>query len=174
MQLTEEAIPTTDLPPITLDESPVAEPSHTDFDPEFPGSTPEAPYGYKEDGTPYKRRHGKRGKRTVVGGVVSSDKQARTAANMLGQINQIFAMALASGRFPRTAEQIAIGNDQFVEMAYQALLSDPALCRKILSAGTTSGKTGLVMAYGMLALSVTPTVRQDIQAIKREREEDAD
>jgi hypothetical protein len=46
-------------------------------------------------------------------------------------------------------------------MAREALATDPALCKKILSAGATSGKAGLVMAYVMLGATVVPTMRSE-------------
>jgi len=147
--VTEGTIPTDDPPPT---------------DTPFPVDA-DAPYGYKADGTPYKRRRNNTGTAKSAPGrrLVASESQARTAANMLGQINQIMGMALASAQFPRTGGQIVEANAQFVEMAYESLLTDPALCRKILSAGASSGKSGLIMAYGMLTLAVVPAAREEIR-----------
>lgn len=47
---------------------------------EFPGATAEAPYGYKPDGTPYKRRPGKRGPRKPA-----SKKDNETLTGVLAQ-----------------------------------------------------------------------------------------
>lgn len=138
------------------------------FDPEFPGSTPEAPYGYKDDGTPYKRRPGGRRKSTGNKRMPATDAQARQAANLLGQLNTIIGFSLASLGLPQTGASLTAANDTFVEQAYGALLTDPGLCRKILGAGAQSGKAALVMAYGMLAISVVPTATAEIKTRRAE------
>jgi len=149
------------------------------FDPAYPGSTPEAPYGFKDDGTAYKRRPGPRGPRKSSGrgNMPASESQARSAAAMLGQLNNLIGLSLFSFGFPLTAGEIAKGNDMFVEQAYAALLTDPALCRKILSAGAQSGKAALVMAYGTLALGIAPALVVELKerraAAQAETEQEA-
>jgi hypothetical protein len=46
-------------------------------------------------------------------------------------------------------------------MARQSLEADPELCRKILSAGATSGKAGLAMAYLILGANTFPAMRKE-------------
>lgn len=166
-----------DIPPEELDDTPRVETPTGDYDSEFPGSTEEAPYGYKPDGTPYKRRPNGAGKGPGTSGKKSSsvtrnEGQARAAAALLARMNLILAMALYPANLPKTAEAITDANGQFEEMAYQSLVNDPTLCRKILSAGTTGGKTGLIMAYGFLGLSAVPAIRSEIQERKLANEQD--
>lgn len=134
------------------------------YDPQYPDSTPEAPFGYKKDGTPYTRHHGKRsGGNTSPGrgSMPASDRQAATAAALLARLNALFGITLTVAGMPRAAVALAENNETFEVMAKEALLTDPALCRKILSAGATSGKAGLVMAYVMLGASTYPAMRDE-------------
>jgi len=164
---------------IPVDETPPLEGYGGDFDPEFPGSTPNAPYGFKPNGEPYKRRpKGSGGTGTThtarSNRMPASDKMARNAASLLGRLNSLIAIGLATANMPGTAAAMVENNAQFEEMAYEALLTDPQLCRKILGAGATSGKAGLVMAYGMLGVSLVPAAKSEIMSKRAEREVDAD
>lgn len=158
-----------DIKIVDSDEAPPTDATSVtgDYDPEFPGSTEEAPYGYFPDGRIRKRRPKGHGKPSPVASgsrrSPASESQARTAAGLLARMNGLLAMSLGFSGLPTTAESIAESNAQFESMAYEALLTDPALCRKILSAGATSGKTGLIMAYGMLAVSIAPTAFVEIK-----------
>jgi hypothetical protein len=133
------------------------------FDPQYPDSTPEAPYGFKPDGTPYKRHHG-RGRQSTTGRMPASGKQAETAAALLARMNTLIGFALITAGMPESAEKLAENNEQFEEMARGALETDPALCRKILSAGATSGKAGLVMAYVVLGATTFPAMKSEYRA----------
>lgn len=147
-----------------------------DYDPEFPGSTPEAPYGFKPDGSPYLRRpkgKGKSGgssaaKTGTLRRTPASEQQAATAAALLARMNLLIGLSLNAMGLPGTSAALVEANDQFENMAREALLTDPALCRKILSAGATSGKTALIMAYGMLGVSVVPSALGEIKARRAE------
>lgn len=141
-----------------------------DFDPDYPGSTAEAPYGYKANGDPYTRRPkgSAKGPRKAAANLPSTDKQARTAAALLARMNGFVGMGLAIFGMPMTAASMAEANSTFEEMAYQALLHDPALCKKILSTGATSGKGGLILAYSMLAVNMFPSAREEISAKRAE------
>lgn len=165
-------LPPDDLPP---DEVPPLETPTGDFNAEFPGSTPEAPYGFKPDGTAYKRRpngKGGGGKSGQESGKVSTRNEgnARAAASLLARLNLMVVMALHTGNLPKTADAISENNRTFEEMAYNSLVNDPALCRKILGAGAASGKTGLIMAYAFLGVSAVPAIRIEIQERKEARE----
>jgi hypothetical protein len=148
-----------------LDESPEVEEQndtgHVPFDPAYPDSTRDAPYGYKPDGTPYKRHHGKGKRSSGAGNMPASDKQAATAAALLARLNGLFGIALTVSGMPKAAVTLAANNGDFEVMAKEALLADPVLCRKILSAGATSGKAGLLMAYIMLGASTYPAMRDE-------------
>lgn len=156
---------------VTLNDEapPLEEESTSDYDPAFPGSTKDAPYGFKPDGAPYKRRPNKSGTReSGVKRTPASESAARAAAGLLAQLNTILVMVLGTP-MPQTAEQLEKGNKSFEEMAYQSLLSDPVLCRKILAAGKTSGTAGLVMAYAVLGLSVGPTAVEEYRSRRAAR-----
>lgn len=144
------------------------------FDSRYPDSTPDAPFGFKPNGEPYRRHHGP-GKSTAKGGsrMPASDAQARSAASVLGTLNKLIGMALLPV-LPGTAVAITEGNDDFEQLAFQALLTDPALCKKILGAGTSSGKAQLFMAYGALGMSVVPTAMGEIKTKRAERQESED
>lgn len=149
-----------------------------DFDPEFPGSTPEAPYGFKEDGTPYKRRpkgSGTGGSKTPRSTASKANETlATSAARMLCQINSLVGISLTVFGMPETAMDIEKANAQFETMAIESLRTDPTLCRKILSAGASSGRTGLLMAYIYLAGSAFPSARSEIKAKRRIHELEGD
>src|SRR3954469_24269375 len=138
---------------IPADEIPPLDNGTGDYDPQYPGSTEDAPYGFKPDGTPYKRRpkgtggSNTGGKASNAGRMPASDIQARTAANLLANGNALIGASLAIFGLTQTTEQLAAANEQFKELAYEALLHDPALCKKILSTGATGGKMGLTLAY---------------------------
>lgn len=144
----------------------------------YPDSTPEAPYGRKPDGTPYKRHHGGHGKSPSTGAAKGSampaGRQAETAAALLARLNVLFGFALTTAGMPESAATLAENNAQFEAMAREALSADPALCRKILSAGATSGKAGLAMAYVMLGASTFPSMRAEYKANHPREEYDGD
>ncbi len=159
-----------DEPPET-DDTPIT----GDFNPDYPGSTESAPYGFKPDGTPYLRRPKGTAKTPASPGAPllgssRRDKNARDAARLLARLNALIGLSLTVSGMPNTAASLADANEQFESMAYEALVSDPALCSKILSAGTAGGKAGLIMAYTMLGASIIPSARQEIAARKLERE----
>lgn len=159
---------------IPQDETPPIE--GQDYDPEYPGSTPDAPYGYKPDGTPYKRRpKGTANRGASAGGVrrmPATEAQAAAAAGMLAKMNQLIGIGFMAAGMTETALAIQSSNSQFESMAKEALLTDPALCKKILGAGATSGKAGLIMAYSMLGVSIFPSAKSEIQQKRAEREDD--
>lgn len=170
LSFTEVDIPSDiDAPP------PMSDPQGTTaFDPEFPGSTPEAPYGYKPDGTPYKRRPN--GGASKSAGTKktgrANESVAKTAASMLAQINNLVGLSLMAFGFPESASSIAEANNRFEVMATEALKTDPALCKKIMSAGAASGRTALFMAYGYMGMSIAPAMRNEIIARRAEQEGD--
>lgn len=148
---------------LSSDEAPdTVDASTGDFNPEFPGSTPDAPYGFFPDGRARKRRpKGHGGTRSTVGRMPANDRQAETAAALLARLNVFVGIALTTAGMPKAAAELASNNVTFESMAREALLSDPALCKKILSAGATSGKAGLVMAYVMLGATTFPAMKEE-------------
>lgn len=163
-----------DEPPRQLDESPELDKSEGTgwYNADFPHSTEEHPYGYFTDGDgnpdftrPRKRRPRGYGKTsTSVATSARSDNTAKTAARMLARMNALVALSLTTLGLPDSGMQIKDANDVFEEMAYEALQTDPALARKILSAGASSGKAQLTMAYVMLAGTVAPIAASEIKA----------
>lgn len=124
---------------------------------------PEAPYGRTPTGRIRKRPVGNSTPRASGNGK-RNDKLAADAASILARGNSLIGMSLAVFGMPLTAEALKDANDTFETMAREALVNDPALCRKILTAGATGGKTGLVLAYGMLAGSIGPTAFMEVKA----------
>jgi len=102
--------------------------------------------------------------------VGSNDKLAAQATEALIQVNGLVAMTLVWAQMPMTSEALRNAEDVFREQTYNALLTDPGLCKTILKAGTTSGRMSLIIAYGMLALAVGPVARFEIQERKARRE----
>lgn len=171
---------TPDFTPDPVDPGNPADPRNWS-DPDFPYSTPEAPYGYftissKDDSPDYtrprKRRPQGRGSRSGVerGNYPASEKSARTAAKLLAQMNLFVGMGISAFGLRLTARELVKANDQFEEMAYNALLSDPKLCQKILSAGAQSGKTQLMFAYVALGGSLAPMAWSEMRASRAERD----
>jgi hypothetical protein len=147
---------------VPADIAPPVEDTGAPFDPRYPDSTPEAPYGFKPNGEPYKRHHSGHGKTGQTSGrMPATGKQAETAAALLARLNVLVGFALTTAGMPESAMKLAENNQQFEDMARQALETDPALCRKILSAGATSGKAGLVMAYVVLGATTFPAMREE-------------
>lgn len=165
---TDLAFAPTDIP---QDEKPALD--GVPYDPRYPDSTADAPFGFKPNGEPYKRHHSGNGKQPTGKGpsrMPASDAQARSAASVLGTLNKLIGMALLPV-LPQTAVAITEANDDFEQLAFQALLTDPALCKKILGAGTNSGKAQLFMAYGALGMSVVPTAMSEVRAKRVESEQ---
>lgn len=81
---------------------------------------------------------------------------AAQATEALVQINNMAAVGLMVMSYPETAGAISDRETTFREQTYNALLTDPGLCRTILRAGTTSGKAALAIAYGMFFTSLAP------------------
>ena len=94
---------------------------------------------------------------------------ASQASNALVQTNGLVALVLMWTGMPTTSEAITEAQEVFREQAYDALLTDPDLCKTILKAGTTSGKMSLLIAYGMLAGVVGPTAYMEIQMKREEK-----
>ena len=91
---------------------------------------------------------------------------ARQASATLSQLNSLIALSLMLPAvpmlgdnpmyLPETAGALATASEPFDEMTYNALLTDPALCKMILRGGAAGGKIALLIAYGTLAAAVAP------------------
>lgn len=147
-------------------------PQLADFDPDKP--TSEAPYGYKADGSPYKRRRNggatpgtPKATRTSTAG---NARLAEDAANVLCNLNDIVTIGLTFTGLTTTAGAWNGGQDTFRSQAVAALENDPALCRTILRAGATGGKFALIMAYGMLAVGTVPVAVLELRERQADKE----
>lgn len=91
---------------------------------------------------------------------------AGQAVDALCQLNAFAGVGMMMTGFRATASALADREEVFREQAYAALVTDPALCRMILRAGTTSGKVSLLIAYAMLGAGIAPTAIEEYKAKK--------
>ena len=131
----------------------------------------------------YCDEHKKSGARkNVRSSSAKNERLAAQATDALMQINGIGAMSCMLLGMPLTAGAITSAEEGLREQVHAALITDPDLAAKILSAGTHSAKVSLVIAYGMFAAAVVPvavmegkTRKAEIDGKRAAREaEDAD
>lgn len=109
-----------------------------------------------------------KGTASKVTGTVAN--QAAQATAVLVQLNGILSiLAMGVGLF-NTAGAIATANETFEQQAYNALITDPELCRIILKGGVKSGKLALGIAYAGMGTVVVPTAYAEIKEKKAERD----
>jgi hypothetical protein len=94
---------------------------------------------------------------------------AGQAADNLAQLNNILAFGSMAVGMNATASAIASANDGFRSAAYEALVTDPALCRSILRAGKSGGKVALAMAYMMFGVNVIPVAKMELDEKRAQR-----
>ena len=104
----------------------------------------------------------------------SNDKMAATALDILCQGNAALSMGAMLIRLNRTASKIGACEDGFRIQAYEALKTDPSLCKLILKGGATSGKMMLVLAYGMLGAAVAPIAIEEFKERQAEKQTEND
>jgi hypothetical protein len=95
---------------------------------------------------------------------------AAQATTVLVQLNSMIALGAAALGLFRTGGAIVSANEGFEAAAYQALLTDPELCKSIMRSGAKSGKVALTMAYGGLAMAVIPTAAEELKDKKAARD----
>jgi hypothetical protein len=100
----------------------------------------------------------------------SAPAQARAAASMLARMNLLLAMGLNSLGMNMTSGQIVQANEEFENLAREALAADPKLARKIIGVGGSSGKAGLTMAYALMGATIAPAVMVDIKTKKAQND----
>ena len=127
-------------------------------------------YGGRGRKPKYCDEHKRGGSTTPRKNLGKNDVLAAQATEALCQMNSISAIGLMMFGLPTTASAINNAHDSFREQAYNALLTDPDLCRKILKGGTGSGKIALVIAYGMLGAAVVPVAHMEIKEKRAERD----
>jgi hypothetical protein len=91
---------------------------------------------------------------------------AEQATEALWQINGMVAFLSMIAGMPMTASAIQEREQSFREMCYNALLTDPGMCRFILKAGTNSAKVSLTMCYGMFFAAIAPTAVMELKERK--------
>lgn len=92
-----------------------------------------------------------------------NEKLARDATNMLLTGHGIVNKLLMIVGLRETAAAIAACDEPFEELAYDALLLDPNLCRSITRFGGKSGKLALAGAYVVLAGAVAPVAAEEMK-----------
>jgi len=139
------------------------------------GKEIDVPYGgrgprpkYCSECKPTTRQTGKRPQSPRVTG--KEQNLAAQATGVLVQINAMIAMGAAALGLFRTGSAIAQANETFESAAYQALLTDPELCKTILKSGAKSAKVSLTLAYGGMGVAVIPTATMEIRERKAERD----
>jgi hypothetical protein len=115
---------------------------------------------HKGNGTPSVKRGTTPIKNAVLAG---------QAADALVQLNSIVALVATLAQYEGTGDALRIAQDGFREQAYQALLTDPELCRSILKGGVMSGRVALLIAYAMLGSVVAPVAMYEAREKSRER-----
>lgn len=97
-------------------------------------------------------------------------KLAEAAADVLAQFNDIAATVIFMGGMPVTSSRLADKNPVFRAQCMQALSTDPALCRSILSAGNAGARGSLAFAYGILLAALLPTAYSELREKRRQSE----
>jgi hypothetical protein len=115
----------------------------------------------------HKTTTAKRNSVPKVSGNVATHAAQATA--VLVQLNGMLAMGVMAMQMFETAHAIAGANEQFEVQAYNALITDPALCQLILKGGVKSAKISLGLAYAGMAMSVGPTAVNEFKSKKAER-----
>jgi hypothetical protein len=106
----------------------------------------------------------------------NNEQLAASASEILSKTNSLAMLAVMAFGMPLTASVIAEHNDEFKNNAYEALLLDPALCKKIMATGGKTAGLALFMAYGQLGMFVVPLAITEFKAKRdaiREEKENA-
>lgn len=98
---------------------------------------------------------------------IGNETLAAQATEVLLQLNGVIAIGAMTFGLSDTASAIVAREEGFKEQVYQALLPDPALCRRILKVQGTGGILSLIAAYLMLGVAVAPVAAEEIRT-KRE------
>jgi DNA-directed RNA polymerase subunit RPC12/RpoP len=109
-------------------------------------------------------------KRSNVKVTGAAATKAAQAAEVLTQLNAMFAMGAAALGLFETAGTLVSYQDTFKAQAYAALTTDMKLCESILKSGAKSSKVSLGMAYVGMGVAVGPTAVNEMRARKAERD----
>lgn len=99
----------------------------------------------------------------------SAANLAAQATQVLAQLNGFMAIGLSAVGMFRSAGAIAAYDETFRESAYNALVTDPELCRYLLRGGVKSAKVALLVAYGGMAVNVAPHAVEEIKEMQAKR-----
>ena len=96
----------------------------------------------------------------------NANNLATQAAKTLVQINQFVGLAVSAMGFFKSGGTLIAYQETFEAQAYAALITDPELCKSIVSVGSASAKVSLFLAYGGMGLAVAPVVASEYRAKK--------
>lgn len=102
------------------------------------------------------------------------EKAAARAVDALWELNAGGAFLTQFAGYEATAEAIRLTEEGFRERAYQALLRDPELAKRITQSGAMSGKLGLALAYFMLGTAVVPIAAMEMRQKRADKLEASD
>lgn len=151
-----------DMPNIRIEEStiPAKRPAKV---PRAAGDTP------PPDSTPDKPA-GKRDTKAVLAPNTANDKLASQATSVLCGYNRVASIGATLFGLPETGDAIWNGNDEFSDLAFEALRDDPVLAKRITAVtGGSPGMLGLIIAYAALGSQVAGVAREEIAVRKARR-----
>jgi hypothetical protein len=99
----------------------------------------------------------------------TNDALAAQASAVLEQLNGVLAIGAMALGFNMTASAIAGNNEAFKENAFEALKTDPDLCKLICKGGVKSGKVALGIAYASFGTQVVPVAVSEYKMKREER-----
>lgn len=115
-------------------------------------------------------RPGRREARASVAPSAANDKLASTATSVLCGYNRIASIGASVVGLEETGNAIWNGNDEFSDLAFEALRDDPALAKRIASVTAGSpGMLGLIIAYAALGSAVAGVAREELAAKRAAR-----
>jgi hypothetical protein len=109
------------------------------------------------------------GTRSSAGRKTTNDALAAQASAVLEQLNGVLAIGAMALGFNMTASAIAGNNEAFRENAFEALKTDPDLCKLICKGGVKSGKVALGIAYASFGTQVVPVAMGEFRMKREER-----
>lgn len=109
----------------------------------------------------------------VKSSTAKNERLAAQATDALMQMNGLASLVFMLSGMPMTAQAVNGAEEGLREQVHAALITDPELATKILSAGTHSAKISLVIAYGMFAAAVVPVGVMEFKQNKERRELEA-
>lgn len=110
----------------------------------------------------HKRSSKSTGKRATVKSP-SNEKLAADATAVLVQFNDLLTLGMMGAKLHGSASKLANHKEVFEVQAFNALMTDPALCHTILRGGALSGKALLAFAYGSMIMAVAPTLVEEVK-----------